>query len=215
MRKGPPLLSDEKAENIEFFGGQVYSLSSNVHYSSPKIDTQLRAFEPRRRFFRFGPSQGRSDARQKFPDCKGFYDVIIRPGIERQNLVLFRIPDGHHDDRPGEGQPNLAACFKPAHTGHVHIQQNQIRMLADNRFDGILPVLRQYNVKAVTRKYGLQDPTDLWLVVDTRMVVSPIRYGAPCLRGWEGNEGLVALSITFAMVRKEQLRTPEGIVRSS
>ena len=133
----------------------MYSLSSNVHYSSPEIDSQLRAFELRRRFVRFGPSQGRSDGRQKFPYGKGFYDVIIRTGIERENLVLFRISDGHHDDWPGEGQSNLAACLKPGHTGHIHIQQNQIRMLENNRFDGILPLLRQYNVIAATRKGGL------------------------------------------------------------
>src|ERR1700751_5242914 len=101
--------------------------ATHVDYSSLKIDTQLRAFELRKRFFRTGPSQGRSDACQGFPHRERFYDVIISSGIERENLVLFRISDSDHDDGTGEGQSNLTACFKPAHSGHVHIQQNQIR----------------------------------------------------------------------------------------
>jgi len=80
--------------------------------------------------------------------------------------------DGDHDDGAAEGQSNLAAGLKPAHAGHIDIQKNQIRVLADNHFDGFLPVLRQYDVVAVTRKRGLQDPTDLRLIVP-RMVVLP------------------------------------------
>jgi hypothetical protein len=80
------LLSDEKAQDIEFFGTETDALATHVHDSSLKINTQLRAFELRKRLFRTGPPQGRSDARQKFSDGKRFYDVIICPGIERENL---------------------------------------------------------------------------------------------------------------------------------
>src|SRR5438552_16418421 len=112
MRQRFPLLSDEKSQDIEFFGTEMDALATHVHYSSLKIDTQLRTFELRKRFFRTGPSQGRSDARQEFSHCKGFYDVIVRPGIKRENLVPFRISDGDHNDGTREGQSNLAACLK-------------------------------------------------------------------------------------------------------
>ena len=87
------LLSYEKSQHIEFFGTEMDALTTHVHYSSLKIDTQLRAFELRKGFFRIRPTQGRSDTRQKFAYCKGFHDVIVGSGIERQNLVLFRISD--------------------------------------------------------------------------------------------------------------------------
>ncbi len=76
------MLSDEKSQDIEFFRAEMDALTTYVYDSSLKIDTQLRAFELRKRFFRTGPSQGRSDACQEFPHCEGFYDVIVGPGIE-------------------------------------------------------------------------------------------------------------------------------------
>src|SRR5437899_12568831 len=99
MRQRFPLLSDEKSQDIEFFGTEMDALATHVHDSSLKIDTQLRAFELRKRFFRSGPSQGRSDACQEFPHREGFYDVIVGSRIERQNLVMFRISHHEHADR--------------------------------------------------------------------------------------------------------------------
>jgi hypothetical protein len=101
-----------------------------AHFDYPSLTIDLRAFELRKRLFRTGPSQGRSDACQEFAHCEGFYDVIVGPAIESENLALLRISDSDHDDRTGEGQSNLAACLKPTHAGHVHIQQNQIRVPA-------------------------------------------------------------------------------------
>jgi hypothetical protein len=195
-------LSDEKSQHIEFFGTEMDALTTHVHYSSPKIDTQLRVLELRKRFFRIRPSQGRSDACQEFPHCEGFYDIIVSSGIEGLNLVLFGISDGDHDNGPSERQSNLAACLKPTHVGHVHIQQNQIRVLAYNHFDGFLPVLRQYDVIGVTRKRGLQHAANLRLVVHYEDGCVGHRYTSAC-RSRENKE-LLALDIAFAMVRKEQ-----------
>ena len=49
------------------------AFTAHVDCSSLKIDTQLRAFELRKRFFRTGPSQGRSDTCQELAYCKGIY----------------------------------------------------------------------------------------------------------------------------------------------
>jgi hypothetical protein len=165
VRKRFPLLSDEKSQHIEFFGTEMDALTTHVHYSSPKIDTQLPAVEFRKRFFRTGPCKAARIRARSSPDGERFYYIVVGSGIESMNLVLLRISDGDHDDRPAEGRSNLAACLKPVHAGHVHIQQNQIRALADNHFDGFLPVLRQYDVIAVTRKHGSQNAANLWLVV--------------------------------------------------
>src|SRR5436190_12742605 len=166
LRERFPLLSDEKSQHVEFFGTEMDALTTHLHYSSLKIDTQLRAFELRKRFFRTGPSQGRSNTCQEFAYCEGFYDVIVGSGIESMNLVLFRISDGDHDDRTSEGQSNLAACFKPAHAGHVHIQQNQVRVLAHNHFDGLasgMPSSAAHNsrhARSVSGRWGQKDWSD-------------------------------------------------------
>ncbi len=58
--------------------------------------------------------------------------------------------------------------------------------------------------------------TNLRLVVHYEdSCVGHRRYTSACRSVEKGNKGLVALNIAFATVRKEQLRTPEVIVRSS
>jgi hypothetical protein len=194
------LLSDEKSQHIEFFGAEMDALTAHVHYSSLKINTQLRAFELRKRFFRIRPSQGRSDTRQKFAYCKGFHDVIVGSRIERQDLVVFRISDSEHDDRSAKRQSNLAAHLKPVHAGHIHIQQNQIRALANQHFYSFLPVLRQCDLIAVTRsvarktQFAARRPPRGWLCRPSLYLRMPERRE----QRTSGSEH------AFAMVCKEQ-----------
>ena len=133
------------------------------------------------------------------PHWEGFYNVIVGSGIENLNLVLFGISDGDHDNGPSERQSNLAACLKPAHAGHVHIQQDQIRVLAHNHFDGFLPVLRQYDVIAVTRKRGLQHAANAARRRPQGWLCRPSLY--PACRS---DKELLALNMAFAIVRKAQ-----------
>jgi hypothetical protein len=200
------LLSYEKSRHIEFFGAEMDALTTHVYYSSLKIDTQLRAFELRKGFFRIRPSQGRSDTRQKFAYCKGFHDVIVGSGIERQNLVLFRISDSEHDDRSAKRRSKLAARLKPVHVGHIHIQQNQIQVLANHHFDSFLPVLRQRDLIAVTRKRGSQDAANLLLVIHNEDGCVAHRYTSACRNG-ENKErlGLNMRSQWYARSNKEGL----------
>src|SRR5258708_9600424 len=132
------------------------AFTTHVDYSSLKIDTQLRAFELRKRFFRTGPPQSSSNACQEFAHCEGFYDVIVSSGIERVNLVLFRISDSDHDDGTREVQSNLAACLKPAHAGHIHIHENQSGALAIDHLDGFLTVLGLDDAEAAPRRRSSQ-----------------------------------------------------------
>ena len=121
--------------------------------------------------------------------------------------------DGDHDDGAAEGPSNLAARLKPAHAGYIDIQQNQIRVLADNHFDGFLPVLRQYDVVAVTRKRACK----------TRRICGSSSRGWLCCPqlyrptlAQRGRERRTCSSEhSVRNVRKEQLRAPERIVGSS
>src|SRR5260370_34124371 len=166
MCKRLSLLNHEKAQYVEFFWAQVDSLAADLDHPSLKIDLQFRSLDFGERLFGSGTSQRCSNARQQFSDCERFYDVIVRSRIQSDNLVMFRVADRHHDNRPFKRQSNLAASLKPTHVRHVYIQKNQIGAVPDNHFDGLLAVLRLYDVIAVAGERRAQEATDLRLVVN-------------------------------------------------
>src|SRR5229473_3575350 len=166
MRERLPLLNDESAQDVEFFGSQVNSLTTNVHDSSLEIDTQFRTLDLRKRLLRREASEPGSNARQQFSDRKRFYDVIVRPRIQGDNFILFGVADRYHDYRSLIRQANLAAGLQPAHARHVYIQKNQIGALPDDHVDGLLAVLCLYHVVAAGGKRRSQDAADLRFVVD-------------------------------------------------
>src|SRR5258708_35962347 len=149
MCKRLSLLNHKKTQYVEFFATQVDSLAADIDYSFLKIHAQFRSLDFGERLFRSGTSQRCSNARQQFSDCERFYDVIVRPRIQSDNLVMFRVADRHHDNGPFKRQSNLAASLKPTHVRHVYVQKKQIGAVADNHFDGLLAVLRLYDVIAV------------------------------------------------------------------
>jgi hypothetical protein len=59
MRKRLPLLNDESAQDVEFFGSQVNSLAPNVHDSSLEIDTQFVSLDLRKQLLRRKPLERR------------------------------------------------------------------------------------------------------------------------------------------------------------
>ncbi len=166
MCKRLSLLNHKETQYFEFFGTQVDSLAADIDNSFFKIHGQFRSLDFGKRLFGSGTSQRCSNARQQFSDGKRLYDIIVRPRIQSDNLVMLQVADCHHDNGSFKGQSNLAASLKPAHVRHVYIQKNQIGALADNHFDGLLAVLRLYDVIAVAGERRRQDPTDLRLVVN-------------------------------------------------
>src|SRR5580704_8464842 len=107
MCKRLSFLHYESAEDVKFPGSQVDSHSPRVHAPFLEIDAQFWSLNFGERLYRAGASQCSSNACQQFSDCEEFYDVIIRPGIQRENLVLLRISDSDHDDGCAEGQSHL------------------------------------------------------------------------------------------------------------
>jgi len=50
----------------------------------------------------------------------------VSAGLQRQDFVLFGVPDCHHDDaRPRRGGADLPASLHSAHPRHVDIGQDQ------------------------------------------------------------------------------------------
>src|SRR5260370_30445901 len=160
MCKRLSLLNHKKTQYFEFFGTQVDSLAADIDYSFLKIHAQCRSLDFRKRLFGSGTSQRCSNARQQFSDCERFYDVIVRPRIESNDLVMFRVADRHHDNGPFKGQSYLGASLKPTHARHVHIQKNQSGPVSDNPFDSLPPVLCLNYVIAIAGKCCTQDAAD-------------------------------------------------------
>src|SRR6266481_2985252 len=109
MRKRLPMLKDESAQEVEFFGSQVNSLTTDVHDSSLEIDTQFRRLDLWKRLLRGESSERGANACKQLSHRKGFYDVIVRAGIQGDNFILFGVADRYHDDRSFIQQANLAA----------------------------------------------------------------------------------------------------------
>src|SRR3984893_487344 len=166
MCKRLSLLNHKKTQYIEFFGTQVNSLAAHMDHSLLKIHAQFRSLDFGNRLFGSRTSQRCTNARQQFSDCERFYNVIVRPRIQSDDLVMFRVADRHHDNGPFKGRSNLAASLKPTHARHVHIQKNEIGTLPDDPFDGLLAVLCLYDVVAITGESCSQDAPDLRLALD-------------------------------------------------
>src|SRR5260370_12246829 len=152
MCKRLSLLNHEKAQYVEFFWAQVDSLAADLDHPSLKIDLQFRSLDFGKRLVGSRPPQRCSNARQQFSDCERLYDVIVRPRIQSDNLVMFRVADRHHDNRPFKRQSNLSAILKPTHVRHVYVQKNQIGADAANHFDGLLsvsPLFRFFSLSAL------------------------------------------------------------------
>lgn len=154
------LLNYERAQDVEFFWTQVDSVTADIDDSLLEINAQFWSLDFGEGRIGGGPSHCRPDACQQFTDGEGFCDIVIRPRIERENLVLLRVSDGDRDNRSTKGQSNLAANLKSAHARHVYSQENQIWTVPSDCRDGLFAIL------AIAGERHTQDPTDLRFVVD-------------------------------------------------
>src|ERR1700721_752346 len=100
MCKRLSLLSHKKTQYVEFFGTQMDSFAADIDDSLLKIHAQFRSLDFGKRLVGSGTSQCCSNARQEFSDGERFYDVIVRPRIQSDDLVMFRVADRHHDNGP-------------------------------------------------------------------------------------------------------------------
>ena len=70
----------------------------------------------------YGPHSG-----QQLAQPVGLGDEIIRARFKGPDLVVFGVPDRHHQDaRLSGGCPQAAAYFQTAPAWHVDIQQHQV-----------------------------------------------------------------------------------------
>jgi len=160
------LLNYERAQDVEFFRTQVDSVTADIDDSLLKVNAQFRSLDFGEGLIGGGPSHCRPDACQQFADSEGFYDIVIRPRIERENLILLRVSDGDHDNRPTERQSNFAADLESAHARHIYIQENQVWTVPNDCRDRLFAILCLDYLIAITGERYAQDPTNLRFVVD-------------------------------------------------
>ena len=72
------------------------------------------------------------DASKQFANRKRLSDVIVGAQFQSHDLVYFLSSRGQHDDR--DRRPlalELFANIQPAHAGHHHVENDQVRRLAE------------------------------------------------------------------------------------
>jgi len=70
------------------------------------------------------------DAGLQFPGGKRLGDVVVGPGFQPGDLVVFLAPGGEHDDGHILGPlvgPQLAGKLHPGHAGQHPVQQHHVR----------------------------------------------------------------------------------------
>ena len=80
------------------------------------------------------PAEQGANARIEFLQGKGFYQVVIRPGIETANAILKRIAGGEDQHRLGHFLPPYAGeKMQPVFIRQAEIQHDQAVMIAGQR----------------------------------------------------------------------------------
>lgn len=166
MCNGLAFVTYQDSQDIELLGSQMHSLTANKYDSFFEINTQFREFDLCNQFIRTEAPQRSANPRAQFFHGKGFHNVIVCSRIERLHFVLLRTTDRQHDDRTVEGQTDFAAGFQPAHTRHIHSQEDEVGTLLNHCFDGVVAILGLDDSIAGAGQSSSQYTADLAFVVD-------------------------------------------------
>jgi hypothetical protein len=120
------LLNYERAQDVEFFWTQVDSVTADIDDSLLEINAQFWSLDFGEGLIGGGPSHCRPDACQQFTDGEGFYDIVIRPRVERENLVLLRVSDGDRDNRALKDNRILLQTSNPLMPGMFNPRESDL-----------------------------------------------------------------------------------------
>ena len=131
-------LSGEEADQIVLPLGQLQR-NSILKYGSPLlIDGEPSAAQGHALLLDTGggggghghPADVGLHPGHQLPDGEGFCDIVVRPQLQAQHLVLLLLPGGEHENGGGgAGLPDFFAHLKAAQPGQHQVQQNEVRVL--------------------------------------------------------------------------------------
>ena len=74
-----------------------------------------------------GVPKGNPYAREELPHAERLRDVIVRPGVQCLDLVLFVFPDGQDDDGDRGPFPEAPDDLRAVEIGKAEIEHDQVR----------------------------------------------------------------------------------------
>jgi hypothetical protein len=101
-------------------------VTADIDDSLLKINAQFWSLDFGEGLIGGGPSHCRPDACQQFTDGEGFYDIVIRPRVERENLVLLRVSDGDRDNRALKDNRILLQTSNPLMPGMFNPRESDL-----------------------------------------------------------------------------------------
>ena len=131
----------KEVKQLEFLRRQVYCLAIYLHQP------------PRRIKFNFSNSDGGGIVRlrrgcaahggakpgRQLPNVKGLGDVVVRSGVQRLDLVLFRVLHGQHNDLEQRHElTDLPTSLNAIHAWHPDVQQHGVKVNRANQRESLL-----------------------------------------------------------------------------
>src|SRR6266849_781407 len=116
-RENLAAVGDEDLEQVVFGGRQGDLPPINLHPPPCEIDGERACLKPRLGTARWLDHATQNDphARQHLLHAEGLGDVVIRPQVERFNLVAFGVLHREHDNGHVRHCPNPPTYLKAAH----------------------------------------------------------------------------------------------------
>ena len=119
-------VAQQQAQHFKLLLGQDGLLSPDPDDVLPRIHLQNAAAEGA--VLRLRPPQQRPDAGEQLHHPEGLGDIVIRPAVQTQDLVVLRPLGGEHDDGKlgcADSAPQLFQHAQPVLLRQHHIQQHQ------------------------------------------------------------------------------------------
>ena len=88
-----------------------------------------------------GPAQQGADAGLELQDVEGLRHIVVRAGLEAQELVRILAAGGEHDDGHGGEGADLLAGLQPVEARHHEVEYDEAVVPGGGHLHGGLPVI--------------------------------------------------------------------------
>jgi hypothetical protein len=113
-------------------------------------------------------AQHRLHAADELGDAERLGDVVVRAGLEADDLVELGVLRGEHQDVGVAELAHPPADLDAVDVGQAEVEDDQVEGVEGGRFDGGLPVLGLSDVEALLHEQGTDEHPVLGGVVDDK-----------------------------------------------
>ena len=165
MAESFSLIRDEMTEQFEFLGREADGISMERYGALGEVDFQVIGEKRGSGFLGSAAAEGCANARQELLGTKGFYNVIVRAGVEGLDFVALGVAHGEHDNGDIARLADFAASLEAGNSRQVNVEEDQAGVIAAQFFESLFAGFSfEYGV-ALRSERGAHDPPDLWFVV--------------------------------------------------